>query len=217
MFSGSFMLVHMLRGAAVLPAQILFRSGMRSVAAFARAGTSIDRFRVQRTAGRAFASAPRLTDQSALLERTDAFVFDCDGVIWKGDTLIDGAKEALDKLRVAGKRCFFVTNNSTRSRKGFKAKFDALGLNVDAEEILSSSFAAAAYFEMTNFKASGKKVYVIGEQGITDELDLIGVPWVGSTQFKEMHADLSGQFDIDRDVGAVVVGFDRWINYYKIQ
>ena len=26
-----------------------------------------------------------------------------------------------------------------------------------------------------------------------------------------------GKVDVDPDVGAVVVGFDRWINYYKIQ
>ena len=74
------------------------------------------------------------------------------GVIWKGDTLIPGVKDVLAKLRALGKKCFFVTNNSTKSRKGYKAKFDSLGLDVAAEEILSSSFAAAAYLEQTNFK-----------------------------------------------------------------
>jgi 4-nitrophenyl phosphatase/phosphoglycolate phosphatase len=77
------------------------------------------------------------------------------GVIWKGDTLIAGVGAVLAKLRARGKRCFFVTNNSTKSRAGYKAKFDSLGLDVAAEEILSSSFAAAAYLEQTNFKASG--------------------------------------------------------------
>jgi hypothetical protein len=36
----------------------------------------------------------------------------------------------LEKLRAAGKRMFFVTNNSTKSRKGYKSKFTSLGLNV---------------------------------------------------------------------------------------
>ena len=105
--------------------------------------------------------------------------------------MIDGVGAVLDKLRAAGKKCFFVTNNSTKSRKGYKSKFDGLGLEVDAEEILSSSFAAAAYLEQTNFKATGKKVYVIGEVGIPDELDLIGVPWFGAEQFKGIDADMS--------------------------
>jgi hypothetical protein len=120
----------------------------------------------------------KLTVPSDLLDKTDVFIFDCDGVIWKGDSLIDGVPAILKMLREAGKRIFFVTNNSTKSRKGYLGKFRGLGLDgVEAEEIFSSSFAAAAYLEKTNFKASGKKVYIVGEVGIAEELDLIGVPW----------------------------------------
>lgn len=37
--------------------------------------------------------------------------------------VIDGVPEILDKLRKAGKKMFFVTNNSTKSRKvGAKGK-----------------------------------------------------------------------------------------------
>merc|ERR1740130_189538 len=168
---------------------------------------------------RMMANAPKLTTPSDLLDDVDVFIFDCDGVIWKGDSLIDGVPAILDKLRAAGKKCFFVTNNSTKSRKGYKSKFDGLGLEVDAEEILSSSFAAAAYLEQTKFKDTGKKVYIIGEVGIKEELDLVGVPYIGAEDFKGMEPDMGkvGKVDVDPDVGAVVVGFDRWINYYKIQ
>lgn len=48
-----------------------------------------------------------------------------------------------------------MTNNSTKSRKGYKGKFTSLGLDVQDEEIFSSSFAAAAYLEQKNFKATG--------------------------------------------------------------
>lgn len=126
----------------------------------------------------------------------------------------------LDMLKKAGKRIFFVTNNSTKSRKGYLGKFNSLGLtDVEAEEIFSSSFAAAAYLEQTKFKDTGKKVYIIGEVGIKEELDLVGVPYIGAEDFKGMEPDMGkvGKVDVDPDVGAVVVGFDRWINYYKIQ
>ncbi len=33
-------------------------------------------------------------------------------------------------LRKAGKKVFFVTNNSTKSRKGYLGKFTSLGLEV---------------------------------------------------------------------------------------
>ena len=64
--------------------------------------------------------------------------------------------------------------------RSYKKKFDSLGLDVAAEEIFSSSFAAAAYLEQTKFKDTGKKAYIIGEVGIEEELDLIGVPYIGA-------------------------------------
>ncbi|KAL3943297.1 MAG: hypothetical protein SGBAC_002625 [Bacillariaceae sp.] len=149
--------------------------------------------------------------QKELLDTVDVFIFDCDGVIWRGDSLIEGIPETLDKLRKANKRMFFVTNNSTKSR--------ALGLDIPAEEIFSSSFAAAAYLEQTKFKESGKKAYIIGEVGICEELDLIGVPYIGGPEDSEKQPNMGpgGRLEVDPDVGAVIVGFDRMVNYYKIQ
>jgi ribonucleotide monophosphatase NagD (HAD superfamily) len=34
-----------------------------------------------------------------LIDKYDTWLFDCDGVLWSGDSLIDGAKEVLDILR----------------------------------------------------------------------------------------------------------------------
>jgi len=166
------------------------------------------------------ANVPKLTDPiENLLAGTDVFIFDCDGVIWRGDSLIDGIPETLQKLRDAGKKMFFVTNNSTKSRAGYKKKFDSLGLDIPPEEIFSSSFAAAAYLEQTKFKESGKKVYIIGEVGICDELDLIDVPWIGGPQDNDKVCNMGpgGMVEQDKDVGAVIVGFDRYVNYFKIQ
>jgi len=35
----------------------------------------------------------------ALLDKYDTWLFDCDGVLWNGDQLVDGAKEVLEILR----------------------------------------------------------------------------------------------------------------------
>ncbi len=171
---------------------------------------------------RLFATVPKLTEPAPqLIDDVDVFIFDCDGVIWRGDSLIDDVKETLDRLRAAGKKVFFVTNNSTKSRAGYKKKFDGLGLDVAPEEIFSSSFAAAAYLDQSKFleKKKGKKVYIIGEVGICDELDLIGVPYIGGPDDAGKQPDMSPgcKVDHDEDVGAVIVGFDRYVNYYKIQ
>ena len=79
----------------------------------------------------------------------------------------------MQMLRARGKRIFFVTNNSTRSRKSLLVKFSKLGLDVHANEIYSSAFAAASYFSDHPLEPH-QKVYVIGQAGICEELDLAG-------------------------------------------
>lgn len=154
----------------------------------------------------------------ALLDETDVFVFDCDGVIWKGDTLIEGVPETLEYLKALGKRLFFVTNNSTKSRAGYLDKFTSLGLKINANEIYSSSFAAAAYLASVDFPKD-KPIYVIGEVGIEQELDLLGFRYLGGPKDAGKVIELKPGFALqhDHDVGAVIVGFDRHFNYYKIQ
>lgn len=90
---------------------------------------------------------------------------------------------------------------------------------MNPEEIFSSSFAAAAYLEQTKFKETGKEVYIVGERGIQEELDLIGVPWTGGETDKDKTIELKSGYALphNENVGAVIVGFDRFINYYKIQ
>lgn len=112
----------------------------------------------------------------------------------------------------------FVTNNSTKSRKQYGKKFETLGLTVGEEEIFASSFAAAAYLKSIDFPQD-KKVYVIGEVGILKELELAGFKYLGGPDDGDRRIELKPGFllEQDKDVGAVVVGFDRFVNYYKIQ
>ena len=40
-----------------------------------------------------------MEDKKELVDKVSAFIFDCDGVIWRGDSVIDGVPETLDWLR----------------------------------------------------------------------------------------------------------------------
>lgn len=54
--------------------------------------------------------------------------------IRKGDALIsDKVPLVLDQLRKRGKKIYFVTNNSTKSRKGYLKKFLSLGLTISPD------------------------------------------------------------------------------------
>jgi 4-nitrophenyl phosphatase/phosphoglycolate phosphatase len=85
-------------------------------------------------------------------------------------------------------------------------------------EIFSSSFAAAAYLEQ-NPLPKGKKVYIIGQEGIGEELDLLNIPHFGGVNDANKVIKLGPGVKVehDHDVAAVIVGFDQNINYYKIQ
>ncbi|XP_022133024.1 phosphoglycolate phosphatase 2 [Momordica charantia] len=153
-----------------------------------------------------------------LFDSVEAFLFDCDGVIWKGGKLIDGVADTLEMLRSKGKKVVFVTNNSSKSRRQYAEKFHSLGITVSEDEIFSSSFAAAMFLKVNNFSPE-KKVYVIGEDGILEELQLAGFTGLGGPEDGKKTGDLYVHYPIDHDksVGAVVVGVDRYINYYKLQ
>lgn len=51
-----------------------------------------------------------------LLADVDNFLFDCDGVIWNWPSIIPGSIELINKLKKLNKNCFFITNNSTKTR-----------------------------------------------------------------------------------------------------
>lgn len=152
------------------------------------------------------------------LKSVDTFVFDCDGVIWRGDHLIPGAKEAIARLRARNKNVYFVTNNSTKSREGTTAKFTRLGIPVSANEVLTSSFAAASYLKTIDFPSRRRnKAYVIGGIGICEELSLLGLECVGGPAHANISIDFNEHMEVDPDIGAVVVGLDISLNYYKLQ
>ncbi|KAJ9048080.1 hypothetical protein DSO57_1038609 [Entomophthora muscae] len=150
------------------------------------------------------------------VESYDNFLFDCDGVLWLGSEVIPGIPATLDWLRSMGKRVFFVTNNSTKSRQQYAEKFSKLGIHASPEEIFSSAYAAAVYIKEVAQLPKDKKVFVIGMDGIRNELDNIGIENFSLQDDKPLFEDSDLlQYKPDDQVGAVVVGLDRNISYRK--
>ncbi|KZO99140.1 2-phosphoglycolate phosphatase [Calocera viscosa TUFC12733] len=149
----------------------------------------------------------------------ETFLFDCDGVLWQGDVLIPGAKEALALLRQHKKRIIFVTNNASKSRKAYKKKFDVLGIEAYEEEVFGSAYATAVYCsEVLKFKKGVDRVYIIGMSGIEEELDTEGIGHSGGSDPEDLQAGpyTLDQFKEDPSIKAVIVGLDQYLNYTKI-
>jgi len=153
------------------------------------------------------------------LDRFDVFLFDCDGVLWQGDKLLPRIVETLNMLREKGKQIVFVTNNSTKSRRAYKKKLDSLGIPAEVNEIFGSAYSSAVYISRVIKLPPTKKVYVIGEAGIEEELASENISFFGGTDPTEnspMSAEDYNNFLPDPEVGVVLCGLDHGINYRKL-
>jgi 4-nitrophenyl phosphatase len=94
------------------------------------------------------------------------FIFDLDGVIYKGDQLIDGAVDTLNLLEKLDKRFLFVTNHTKYTKSELVGKLRNLGVKVVAEQLLTASDAAIEYIKREKHYHSPIKVHLIGCGGI---------------------------------------------------
>ncbi|PAV17761.1 2-phosphoglycolate phosphatase [Pyrrhoderma noxium] len=157
-------------------------------------------------------------DYQELLDKYDTWLFDCDGVLWRGTTLIDGAKEFLQLLRSKKKDVIFVTNNATNSRASYKTKFDKLGIEAHVDEVFGSAYAAAVYLSSVIKFPKDKKVFVIGQSGLEEELRNEGITYVGGTDVNDntLEPFQPSSYTPDPSIGAVLCGLDMAINYTKL-
>jgi 4-nitrophenyl phosphatase len=103
------------------------------------------------------------------------FVFDVDGVLCRGEEIIPRAPEAIERLRRGGKSVIFISNNSTKSREEYIAKFTRMGISVTANDLVLSTYATARYVANEQARA---KVYMVGAKGLGREIELAGLELV---------------------------------------
>lgn len=72
-------------------------------------------------------------------------LFDLDGVIYQGDSLISGAKESINLLRQHNIPCRFITNTTRMTKKNLVTKLQAMGLTLEVNEVFAAPHAAVEY------------------------------------------------------------------------
>jgi len=97
------------------------------------------------------------------------WLLDLDGVVWLTGNAIAGSAHAIERLRNSGQRVVYFTNNSAPTMAQHLAALAEVGIVAGAEEILTSSQAAASLLE------AGSTAAVIGGPGVTEALIAHGV------------------------------------------
>ena len=125
------------------------------------------------------------------------FIFDLDGTIYLGDSLIPGADRVIQALREKGKKIVFLSNKPLQTREDYASKLTRLGIPARPDEVINSTFVMVHYLQTS---APQAKVFVIGETPFLEELKRAGF-----TITEEPN-----------EIDYVVVAFDRTFDYGKL-
>ena len=126
------------------------------------------------------------------------YLIDLDGVVYRGNELLPGAREFIDWLAANKKKYLFLTNNSFATGTQILAKLSRLGVATDGAHLLTAGQAAVQNIAR---RVPGGSVYVVGEQPL---IDLVEEQGLSSVPVESTEAD------------AVLVGLDRTFDYQKM-
>ena len=124
------------------------------------------------------------------------WLFDLDGTVYRGDTLVPGAAHTIATLRAAGRRVGFLSNKPLQTRVDYAAKLTRLGIPACPDDVVNSSLVLARHLTTLD---PGAPVFVIGEPPLVAELEAHGF---------EARADARVRW--------VVIAFDRTFDYAKL-
>lgn len=143
-----------------------------------------------------------------LLRKIKGYIFDLDGTLYLGDQALPFAVEVIKLIRHQGKKALFVSNKPLEPRQNYASKLTRLGIHASPEEVITSGYVLGYHLS----KAFPElKYYVVGEDNLKDELRGFGLEvleefWQQDDR-EVIHPD---------GVDAVVIAFDRTLNYRKL-
>ncbi len=137
-------------------------------------------------------------DSLEKLSGIKCFLFDMDGTINLGDTLIPGMEGFFEKLRARGRAYYLLTNNSSRNHAHYVQKMLRLGVPVTAEEVLISSDALTCWLQKSK---PGARLFVLGTPQLQETVAAAGFILVDG---------------VDAQADYVVVGFDQTLTYARL-
>lgn len=101
------------------------------------------------------------------MEKVKNYLIDMDGVLVRGNTLVPGANDFINRLRSANAKFLVLTNNSRFTPRDLAYRLKMAGLDISENSIFTSAMATARF---VHSQRPNGKAFVIGESGLTTAL-----------------------------------------------
>lgn len=133
-----------------------------------------------------------------MINKYDAFIFDLDGTIYRGSSLIPGADRVVNAIKSLNKKVIFISNKTTGSVEDYYLLLNNFGLNAHKEEIVNATVVLKKYLSSNH---SSKTFYAIGEKIFIKEIESAGLTFI----------------DDPNKIDILLVTLDRTLNYDKLE
>ncbi len=98
-------------------------------------------------------------------------IFDLDGTLYRGKSVLPGAVEAIQACRNLGMQIRFATNNSGVTQADIAEKLGSMGIVAEKDEVFTSAMVAGAYLRTSH----QLRAFVVGEPALGETLAEYGV------------------------------------------
>jgi 4-nitrophenyl phosphatase len=140
-------------------------------------------------------------DARARLRAAKAFIFDMDGVLYRGSHPLPGVNDLFNALELRERHYILATNNSMSSPQQYVEKLAAMGVNVPVGSISTAGTATRDYLMET--LAPDAKIFLIGMPALEQQI-------FEGTPFTPVHT-------VEEGPDAVVAGLDLHFTYDKLK
>ncbi len=138
-----------------------------------------------------------------MINKIENLILDMDGVLWRGETPMPGLLDFFATLRKLNVGFILATNNATKMAQEYVGKLAKMGVDIEAQQILTSGETTAAFLAAEYPR--GTAVYMIGTSSLKTALETHGFEIISPVQ---VEAGLTAKL--------VVLGFTPHVIYKEL-
>ena len=106
-----------------------------------------------------------------MLAQVKCFLLDMDGTVYLDGVPLEGAIDAVERMKKQG-RVIFLTNNSSLAKSDYVEKLNRIGFKVTEENVFTSGNATVEFLQQ-NY--NGKRIYLFGNDKLVAEFKEGGI------------------------------------------